>query len=106
MRASVTRRNGSALIGAAGWGPALNKLNGNWVAPRRPAQGELRKRAGGLASRGRRVPVAGTAGWAPRQVGGPADAGKRGPWGEEILNPGQVTQPKSLSIYIYNRGLL
>ena len=89
----MTRRNGSALIGASHWGPALNKLNGNWVPPRRPAQGGAEEWGRRSGSRGRKVPVADTAGWAPRQVGGPADAGKRGPWGEEILNPGQVTQP-------------
>ena len=101
----MTRRNGSALIGASHRGPALNKLNGNWVPPRRPAQGELRNRAGGLASRGRKVPVANTAGWAPRQVGGPADAGKRGtpaPAESWASDPTFL----SLSVYIYNRGLL
>lgn len=39
MQALVTRRNGSALMGAAHWGPALNKSNGNWVPLERPVWG-------------------------------------------------------------------
>lgn len=62
----MTRRNGSALIGASHWGPALNKLNGNWVPPRRPAQGELRNGAGGLVPEEERFL------WPTQQAGLPA----------------------------------
>lgn len=58
MQASVTRRNGSALIGAARWAPALKKSNENEASPTGEEEEDR-----GPAFRERKVPVADTADW-------------------------------------------
>lgn len=72
----------SDLTGAAHWALALNKSNGNWVPLERLAWGELRSRAGGLAFRGRKVPVG------DQQPGLQARRRARGCWKERHVGGG------------------